>query len=72
MTCGINFQEPEGKSTRRDPLESGMIPRAVQIKNPQDRLEVVGKQINDAVGARIPAGGFSYGVCFAKTRPTRS
>jgi len=34
---------------------------AAQIKNPQDRLEVVGKQINDAVGARILAGGYSYG-----------
>jgi uncharacterized protein with GYD domain len=34
---------------------------AAQIKNPQDRLEVVGKQISDAVGARILAGGFSYG-----------
>jgi len=32
-----------------------------QIKNPQDRLEVVGKQITDAVGARILAGGYSYG-----------
>jgi uncharacterized protein with GYD domain len=34
---------------------------AAQIKNPQDRLEVVGKQISDAVGARILAGGYSYG-----------
>jgi uncharacterized protein with GYD domain len=34
---------------------------AAQIKNPQDRLETVGKQIQDAVGARILAGGFSYG-----------
>ncbi len=34
---------------------------AAQIKNPQDRLELVGKQLNDAVGARILAGGFSYG-----------
>jgi len=34
---------------------------AAQIKNPQDRLEIVGKQLNDAVGARILAGGFSYG-----------
>src|SRR5206468_11987011 len=34
---------------------------AAQIKNPQDRLEVVGKQITDAVGARILAGGYSYG-----------
>src|SRR2546426_4350855 len=34
---------------------------AAQIKNPQDRLELVGKQITDAVGARILAGGYSYG-----------
>jgi len=34
---------------------------AAQIKNPQDRLEVVGKQLNDAVGARILAGGYAYG-----------
>src|SRR5262249_31935385 len=34
---------------------------AAQIKNPQDRLELVGKQISDAVGARILAGGYSYG-----------
>src|SRR5262249_6146698 len=34
---------------------------AAQIKSPQDRLEVVGKQLNDAVGARILAGGYSYG-----------
>src|SRR6267143_5597326 len=34
---------------------------AAQIKNPQDRLEVVSKQITDAVGARILAGGYSYG-----------
>jgi len=34
---------------------------AAQIKDPQDRLETVGKQIQAAVGARILAGGFSYG-----------
>ena len=34
---------------------------ATQIKNPQDRLELVGKQITEAVGARILAGGYSYG-----------
>src|SRR5262249_4374903 len=34
---------------------------AAQIKNPQNRLEVVGKQLTDAVGARILAGGYSYG-----------
>ena len=34
---------------------------AAQIKNPQDRLEIVGKQIADAVGAKILSGGYSYG-----------
>ena len=34
---------------------------AAQIKNPQDRLEVVGKQIADSVGARILGGGYSFG-----------
>jgi uncharacterized protein with GYD domain len=34
---------------------------AAQIKNPQDRLQIVGKQIADAVGAKIVAGGYSYG-----------
>jgi uncharacterized protein with GYD domain len=34
---------------------------AAQIKNPQDRLEVVGKQIADSVGAKILGGGYSYG-----------
>jgi len=34
---------------------------AAQIKNPQDRLDLVGKQITAAVGARILAGGYSYG-----------
>src|SRR5215813_5486489 len=34
---------------------------AAQIKNPQDRLQSVGKQISDAVGAKILAGGYSYG-----------
>jgi uncharacterized protein with GYD domain len=34
---------------------------AAQIKNPQDRLELVGKQIADAVGAKITGGGYSYG-----------
>jgi uncharacterized protein with GYD domain len=34
---------------------------AAQIKNPQDRLEVVGKQIAEAAGAKIVTGGFSYG-----------
>ena len=34
---------------------------AAQIKNPQDRLELVGKQIADTVGAKFLAGGFSFG-----------
>ncbi len=34
---------------------------AAQIKNPQDRLKVVGKQLTAAVGAKILAGGFSSG-----------
>jgi len=34
---------------------------AAQIKNPQDRLEMVGKQLADAVGAKILAGGYSFG-----------
>jgi len=34
---------------------------AAQIKNPQDRLEVVGKQLADAVGAKILGGGYSFG-----------
>jgi uncharacterized protein with GYD domain len=34
---------------------------AAQIKNPQDRLELVGKQMTDAVGAKILAGGYSFG-----------
>src|SRR5262249_27757670 len=34
---------------------------AAQIKKPQDRLQVVGKQLSDAVGAKIVAGGYSCG-----------
>jgi uncharacterized protein with GYD domain len=34
---------------------------AAQIKNPQDRLELVGKQLADTVGAKFLAGGFSFG-----------
>lgn len=34
---------------------------SAQIKNPQDRLAVVGKQISEAVGVKIVAGGYSYG-----------
>jgi uncharacterized protein with GYD domain len=34
---------------------------AAQIKKPEDRLQVVGKQLADAVGAKILAGGYSVG-----------
>ena len=34
---------------------------AAQIKTPQDRLELVGKQLVDAVGAHIVGGGYSFG-----------
>ncbi len=34
---------------------------AAQIKNPQDRLALVGKQLVDAVGAHIVGGGYSFG-----------
>lgn len=34
---------------------------AAQIKNPQDRLETVGKQLSAAVGAKILGGGYSFG-----------
>ncbi|MBT2302427.1 GYD domain-containing protein [Variovorax paradoxus] len=34
---------------------------AAQIKKPQDRLEIVGTQISEAVGAKIVSGGYSYG-----------
>ena len=34
---------------------------AAQIKNPQDRLELVGNQLVDAVGAHIVGGGYSFG-----------
>jgi uncharacterized protein with GYD domain len=34
---------------------------AAQIKSPQDRLEIVGKQLADAVGAKILGGGYSFG-----------
>jgi uncharacterized protein with GYD domain len=34
---------------------------AAQIKDPQDRLELVGKQLVDAVGAHIVGGGYSFG-----------
>ena len=34
---------------------------AAQIKDPQDRLAIVGKQLPDAVGAKILGGGYSFG-----------
>ena len=34
---------------------------AAQIKNPHDRLELVGRQLSDAVGAKILGGGYSFG-----------
>ncbi len=34
---------------------------AAQIKDPQDRLAIVGKQLSDAVGAKILGGGYSFG-----------
>lgn len=34
---------------------------AAQVKHPEDRLEVVGKQLAAAVGAKILGGGYSYG-----------
>jgi uncharacterized protein with GYD domain len=34
---------------------------AAQIKNPQDRIAVVSKQLEEAVGAKIVGGGYSVG-----------
>src|SRR2546422_6410324 len=34
---------------------------AAQMKNPQDRLEVVGKQLTESAGVKIVAGGDSFG-----------
>jgi uncharacterized protein with GYD domain len=34
---------------------------AAQMKDPQDRMAVVGKQLSESVGARILSGGYSYG-----------
>ena len=34
---------------------------AAQIKKPQDRLAIVGKQLAEAVGAKILGGGYSFG-----------
>ena len=31
------------------------------MKNPQDRLEVVGKQLAESAGVKIVAGGYSFG-----------
>ena len=34
---------------------------AAQMKNPQDRFEVVSRQLEQSAGAKILAGGFSFG-----------
>ena len=34
---------------------------AAQVKNPQDRLSIVSKQLEAAVGAKIVGGGYSFG-----------
>jgi uncharacterized protein with GYD domain len=34
---------------------------AGQVKNPQDRIAIVGKQLEAAVGAKIVGGGYSSG-----------
>jgi len=34
---------------------------SAQMKSPQDRLEVVGRQLEQSAGAKILAGGFSFG-----------
>lgn len=34
---------------------------AAQIKNPQDRMAIVTKQLEAAVGAKIVGGGYSFG-----------
>jgi uncharacterized protein with GYD domain len=34
---------------------------AAQMKNPQDRIEVVSKQLAESVGVKISAGGYSFG-----------
>lgn len=34
---------------------------AAQMQNPQDRIEVVGKGLSDSIGAKIVAGGYSFG-----------
>ncbi len=34
---------------------------AAQMKNPQDRIAVVGKQLSESVGSKIVGGGFSFG-----------
>jgi len=34
---------------------------AAQVKNPQDRIAIVTKQLEAAVGAKIVGGGYSYG-----------
>jgi hypothetical protein len=35
---------------------------AAQMKNPQDRLEVVGKKLAESAGVKIVAGGCTLGV----------
>jgi uncharacterized protein with GYD domain len=34
---------------------------AAQMKNPQDRIEVVSKQLAESAGVKISAGGYSFG-----------
>ena len=34
---------------------------AAQMQNPQDRLEVVGKQLAESAGVKIVGGGYSFG-----------
>jgi len=34
---------------------------AAQMKNPQDRIDVVGKQLAASLGVKILAGGYSFG-----------
>jgi len=34
---------------------------AAQMKNPQDRIAVVNKQLSESVGSKIVGGGYSFG-----------
>jgi len=54
-----SLARPGGNITGTDSMAPESL--AAQIKNPQDRLQIVGKQLADAVGAKILAGGYSYG-----------